>query len=108
MGVERPQNHRRPLARSCSAPGSFFCFSSRDAHADAILEPLEKTVHKKIKEGKAATEQDRAYDLVRSGLKAALAMASIPSCAKAAAFVDKAKTKEKLAAEIAKIVKGDS
>ena len=78
------------------------------AHADAILEPLEKTVHKKIKEGKAATEQDRAYDLVRSGLKAALAMASIPSCAKAAAFVDKAKTKEKLAAEIAKIVKGDS
>ena len=91
------------LAKLCAAEPA-----ECDAHADAILEPLEKTVHKKIKEGKAATEQDRAYDLVRSGLKAALAMASIPSCAKAAAFVDKAKTKEKLAAEIAKIVKGDS
>ena len=77
-------------------------------HVDAILEPLDKTVHKKIKDSKVGTEQERAYDLVRSALKAALAMAALPACAKAAAFVDKAKTKERLNSEITKLVKGEA
>ncbi|GLE05947.1 hypothetical protein PINS_up015158 [Pythium insidiosum] len=37
---------------------------------DMVVEPLEKTVNKKVKEDQVGTEVERAKDLIRSGLRA--------------------------------------
>ena len=69
--------------------------------AEPLLEALDKTVHKKIS-AKSGTEADRAYDLVRSGLKAALALNNLGIPA-TTPFLDKANKKETLANEIARL-----
>ena len=74
------------------------------AKADAICEPLDKAVHKKIKEGTA--KDDRAWDLVRSALRAVLAVKELPGgCPRADALLEKARAKDKLAAELAALAK---
>jgi len=75
------------------------------ASVDALLEPLDKTVHKKIS-AKTGTEADRAFDLVRSGLKAALALANLPRAIRpdaVTAFLDKVNKKDKLATELLRL-----
>jgi len=73
------------------------------ASAPALFEALDKTVHKKVS-AKSGTDADRAYDLIRSALKAALALNDLPDRPPAAqAFLDKANKKDKLAAEIARL-----
>lgn len=76
------------------------------SHNEAILSNLDKTVNKKIRESaKAGTEADRAYDIIRSGLKAALVLAALPNAREARSFVEKIQKKDKLAAEIARLQK---
>ena len=72
--------------------------------ADAIAEPLDKAIHKKIKEGTA--KDDRAWDLVRSALRAAIAVKELPGgCPRADALLEKARAKDKLAAELSALAK---
>lgn len=74
------------------------------AKADAICAPLDKSIHKKIKEGTA--KDDRAWGLVRSALRAALAVKELPGgCPGADALLEKARGKEKLAAELTALAK---
>uniref|UniRef100_A0A7S3NKS9 TATA-binding protein interacting (TIP20) domain-containing protein n=1 Tax=Aureoumbra lagunensis TaxID=44058 RepID=A0A7S3NKS9_9STRA len=66
------------------------------------LDHLDKTVNKKIT-AKTGTEADRAYDLIRSGLKAALSLTQLRTTrntSSATAFIEKAMKKDKLAVEI--------
>ncbi|TMW57399.1 hypothetical protein Poli38472_003324 [Pythium oligandrum] len=44
---------------------------------DYVLEPLEKTVNKKVKEDQVGTEVERAKDLIRSGLRAVDALSAV-------------------------------
>jgi cullin-associated NEDD8-dissociated protein 1 len=44
---------------------------------DMVLEPLEKTVNKKIKEDQVGTEVERAKDLIRSGLRVVEALSQV-------------------------------
>ena len=56
------------------------------ASADIIVEPLEKTITKKPKEGAVGPELERANELVRSALRAVDAMSSIRDMASSKAF----------------------
>ena len=68
---------------------------------DSLVDPLEKTVMKKVKDGQVGTEVDRANELIRSGLRAVLAISAIDDSAgisrKFWDFVDRIQKKEKLA-----------
>lgn len=67
---------------------------------DGLVDPLEKTVMKKVKEGQVGTEVERANDLIRSGLRVVLAVAGINDSAgisrKFWDFMDRIHKKEKL------------
>lgn len=66
---------------------------------DGLVAPLEKTAMKKVKEGQVGTEVERANDLIRSGLRALLAIASVPDSAGIRKFsdcMDRVQKREKL------------
>jgi len=71
---------------------------------DSLVDPLEKTVTKKVKDGQVGTEVDRANELIRSGLRAVLAISAIDDSAgisrKFWDFVDRIQKREKLAAMV--------
>ena len=69
-----------------------------------VCEPLDQAVPKTIKAGTA--KDDRAWDLVRSALRAVLAVKELPGgCPRADALLEKARAKDKLAAELAALAK---
>jgi len=56
---------------------------------EPLLEPLEKSANKKIKESQVGTEVERANDLIRSALRAVLALEAVPdACAMCRPLVD--------------------
>ena len=71
---------------------------------DSLVDPLEKTVTKKVKDGQVGTEVDRANELIRSGLRGVLAISAIDDSAgisrKFWDFVDRIQKREKLAAMV--------
>ena len=64
------------------------------------LELLDKTVNKKVKDSQVGTEVERANDLIRSGLRAIVAVVAIEeeTAGNAHKFLERLQKKEKLAA----------
>jgi len=66
---------------------------------ELLVEPLDKTVNKKVKDSQVGTEVERANDLIRSGLRAIVAVVAIEESTAGAAhkFLERCQKKEKLA-----------
>ena len=67
---------------------------------ELLVEPLDKTVNKKVKDSQVGTEVERANDLIRSGLRAIVAVVAIEgeTAGNAHKFLERLQKKEKLAA----------
>ncbi|KAJ1458250.1 armadillo-type protein [Pelagophyceae sp. CCMP2097] len=73
------------------------------AHVTPIVDALDKTVNKKTKDSKAGTEAERAMSVVRSALKAAIALSTVRAAHPAREFIAKSMKKEKLMAELIRL-----
>lgn len=70
---------------------------------DLLVEPLEKTANKKVKEDQVGTEVERAKDLIRSALRAVDAISSVRDTdahPKFVAFVETVKKNKSLAPQL--------
>ena len=83
------------LAKLCTEdPGSVL------SALDAVLEPLDKTVNKKVKDSQVGTQVERANDLIRSGVRAVDAVSRVPDIDKNRKFQEfwlRIQKKEKIA-----------
>jgi cullin-associated NEDD8-dissociated protein 1 len=73
---------------------------------DLLVEPLEKTVNKKVKEDQVGTEVERAKDLIRSALRAVDAISSVrdtDSHPKFSVFFESVKKNKSLAPQLGAI-----
>jgi hypothetical protein len=59
------------LIKLCSRAGDEAAVGK---NVDAFIEPLEKTLNKKIKDGAAITDVDKIMDLIRSAMRVVLAL----------------------------------